>query len=68
MPITFLFTHRFTNLNNGRTYYARVFTVNLQKRVNNRADLASVGVIPSNGAAQQDTDVGKDISYGTDLS
>lgn len=42
-----MITHTFTGLTNNKTYYAKVFTVNNKKRVNNRADLPVANAIPS---------------------
>lgn len=39
-------TKKFTGLTNGKTYYAKVFTVNPKKRVNNRSDLKVASATP----------------------
>lgn len=42
-------SHLFTGLENNKTYYARVFTVNPKGRVNNRVDLPWASAIPTVG-------------------
>lgn len=44
MPII---VKNYTNLENGRTYYGKVFTRNPKGRVNNRVDLQYISEIPS---------------------
>ena len=47
-----IITKKIENLKNESTYYAKVFTRNPQGRVNNRADLASAAVVPSETNSQ----------------
>lgn len=47
--------YTFLDLENGKNYYGKVYTVNHKGRVNNRVDLAAFSVVPSTFPAEQPT-------------
>ena len=59
-----------TRVNNGETYYAKVFTVNPKERVNLRADLAYVSAVPMAFPAKPESEADYTLyrSYGAGKS